>query len=347
MTAPVENPANDVSAARKAYYIVEITKAMEMRKAKRMEESLSPKEMGALSSSDRIVALKHGLLDNFRVIYATHPNLNVLPGVILFVSVFSDNGQGCCTYAMQRMALFFSRSERAIREALHRAVECGALGRDKPRGGRYSHWPVVFRGILDPASSPTWFVDASLPIETTHRKPPSGVAAGRTGSLLPETTGSPLPVTPEASFRYHRKPDDNVFPRVVPREFPGEGAPVGVQAKQQHRATNGQHLPRGKTDWLKELNPEAAARRSYASENVSVSISGKVTIGQAFRAELNGEGYPDAVIDQALVSASRYIEGDNPEKWMKTVRTALGWAKRDNAKADASASKQPVRTFKR
>ena len=37
-----------------------------------------------------------------------------------------------------------------------------------------------------------------------------------------------------------------------------------------------------------------------------------------FRIELLGEGFTDSQIDTALTNACRYIEGDNPEKWMKT-----------------------------
>jgi hypothetical protein len=113
---------HNIGANRKVLYIAEITRAMQARKEKRLEEALAREDLGALSSSDRIIALKHGLLDNYRVLYATFPNMDVLPGVVLFVSIFSDNGAGCCTYAMGKMAQYFSRSERAIRDALHRAA---------------------------------------------------------------------------------------------------------------------------------------------------------------------------------------------------------------------------------
>ena len=89
---------------------------------------------------------------------------------------------------------------------------------------------------------------------------------------------------------------------------------------------------------LAALNPDAAARKHYAQANVTVSRSGKVEIGLDFRTELLGEGFTDSQIDTALTNACRYIEGHNPEKWMKTVRTACGWAKRDDAKASGATS---------
>jgi hypothetical protein len=89
------------------------------------------------------------------------------------------------------------------------------------------------------------------------------------------------------------------------------------------------------------LNPEAAQRKAYAASNVTVSKSGKVTIGPDFNTELLGEGFTAEHIETALANCCRYIEGSDPEKWMKTVRTACGWAKRDAAKLSARPSNKP------
>lgn len=333
MTGPLPDIGHNSGASRKALYIAEITKAMNARKAKRLEETFTPQELGALTSSDRIVALKHGLLDNIRVIYATHPNLDVLPGVVLLVSIFSDHGgqydangrcilpPGSCTYSMTKMARFFSRSERAIREALHRAVECGALNRSKPIGGKYSHWPVVFRSILDPASSPTWFIDASLPV------PP--VQQGTTGSLLPVCQ----PVAPEASFLYHRKPpsgdhrkpDDNVLPRVFPRELPkGEEPPTGpIQPKQP----NGQ----------REMNLAFGGEAAYAEVNITITPSGALEIGHELRNELR-KTYTDEQINAAIDCTLAAMGADrNRVRIMQQIRRQCVFRKSD---ADKGANRR-------
>jgi hypothetical protein len=268
VTAPVADIGHNSGASRKVLYIAEITKAMEVRKAKRLEEALTARELGALTSSDRIVALKHGLLDNYRVIYAMYPNLDVLPGVVLFVGIFSDHGgqydsngrciipPGCCTYSIANMARFFSRSEEAIRLALKRAVACGALNRSKPPGGKYSHWPVVFRGILDPASSPCWFVDASLDPTTT----PSLL-----GVRQPVAHQAPLGYHPKPDGGDHPKPDGNVFPRGLPREHPqGEEPRVEKKEPLQPNQTNGQ----------RETNLGLGGEAAYAEINISISQPG-------------------------------------------------------------------------
>jgi hypothetical protein len=86
----------------------------------------------------------------------------------------------------------------------------------------------------------------------------------------------------------------------------------------------------GKAAMAAALNPEAAERKAYAARNVMVSKSGKVTIGPEFHAELLSEGFTASHIETALANCCRYIEGSDPEKWMKTVRTACAWAKRDD-----------------
>jgi hypothetical protein len=328
MEAVLSFPRTDIvssgNANRKAIYIAEITKAMQARKEKRLHEALTRDQLGALSSSDRIVALKHGLLDNYRVLYATFPNMDVLPGVVLFVSVFSDNGAGCCTYAMARMARYFSRSERAIRDALHRAVDCGTLCRDKPAGGKYSHWPVVFRSILDPASSPTWFVDASLPVEMD------------TGSLLPVRRAD----TPEATFRDHRKPDardhrkpdGNVFPTEdflgggSPRRFlfPDQAAPASVEERRGGRG-------------------EAA----YAEANIAISPSGKLSLGSDLRSDLL-KTYTAEVVDAAVECTLAAMGTDrNKIRIMQQIRRQCVFRNQDASKAKRTPVNQGVKTFQR
>ena len=188
---PAAEIGNSSTANRRAYYILEITKAMEARRAKRLDDALSRQEIGDLSSSDRIVALlKQGLLDSVRVLYATHRKMDVLPGVVMFVHIFSDFRSGCCTYSIPKMAKFLSRSEEAVRLALKRAVDAGVLARElQSVGGRYSHWPVVFRGVLDPASHTTWFVEAALCPNITPqdslggRTPKDSLGTGDQGSF--------------------------------------------------------------------------------------------------------------------------------------------------------------------
>jgi hypothetical protein len=350
MSAPQADIGHNSGASRKAFYIAEITKVLAARKAKNLDDTLSRQELGALSSTDRIIALKHGMLDNYRVMYAMFPQLDVLPGVVAFVTIFSDHGgmydnmgrciwpPGCCTYSMANMAKFFSRSEEAIRQALKRAVKASLLHRHKPNGGKYSHWPVVFKGILDPSSSPTWFVDASLPLG-------AGPPQGSFGCGGPSHRKPPLGDHPKPDGGDHPKPDGNVFPRENILE--GEPSVRDTSRLQPKSPNNKQH----DLDWLQALNVHAAARKAFAVSQIAVGKTGKVTIGAELHAALR-EDFTDSQIERGLEKAARYMEG-GPDKRMASVRAACGWAKDDDRKEEArrqsAVSKlQPVRrTFPR
>jgi hypothetical protein len=104
--------------------------------------------------------------------------------------------------------------------------------------------------------------------------------------------------------------------------------------------------PNGKPGWLPMLNPDAAARKAFAVSQVTVSKTGKVTIGPEFRAALR-EDFTDSQIDRGLEKAARYMEG-GPEKRIASVRTACGWAKEDDRKQSAAGKLQSARrTFAR
>jgi len=96
------------------------------------------------------------------------------------------------------------------------------------------------------------------------------------------------------------------------------------------------------SDMLAALNPDAAARKAYAKANVAVSKSGKVTIGSEFRQELLDEGNAPDQIEAGLALAPKYIHGSDPEAWMKTVRTALIWAKANDRKEAARAPRNSI-----
>jgi hypothetical protein len=89
------------------------------------------------------------------------------------------------------------------------------------------------------------------------------------------------------------------------------------------------------------LNPAAAERKAFARKNVFVSQSGKVTIGDEFRAELKGDGYTHGQIEAALSKVCRHIKGSDHEDWMKTVRSACAWARDDEKKLAGYAQRQP------
>ena len=89
------------------------------------------------------------------------------------------------------------------------------------------------------------------------------------------------------------------------------------------------------------LNPDAAARKAYAQTNVTVSQSGKVSIGEDFRKELIDEGNTDSQIERGLVKAAPFMEG-KPETRMAQVRRGCGWAADEDRKQTAIQRKPGI-----
>jgi hypothetical protein len=264
--------------SRKEFFIAEITKAMEAMKKPQsntngstVEGTLTPKQLGGLNSTQRIIAMKSNALMSMKVIARNYSTADITIGAALFVDFYSDNDSGCSMYSMSKMATFFSRDERTVRDALKRAIRCGVLQRSKAPGGSYRHWPTVFSSLLDPAASTHWYADDSLPVGEFTPAP--------TGESAPVSqrcnTGERAPGGPERGLRGDRREGSDSFPSSFPTSFSlREGAPAGrshaarsptSKAAPRNGARTGKQLDGGQAEWRRHLNPEAAIRAGAAA----------------------------------------------------------------------------------
>lgn len=184
-------------AERRADFIEHLITEWVVRR--RAQDALTREELANLDSTQRIIAQKHSLLDNFAYFYRKNPCADVAPGCLLFVTVFADNNTGACMYSMERIAKFFSRSDRAIRDAMQRLEDDGVMYREK-NGRSYACWPAVHRAFVSDRAHASWFVDALAPRdgkrpsgigEIEHRRQGSGVAKQhrRPSAAIPEAAG--------------------------------------------------------------------------------------------------------------------------------------------------------------
>lgn len=105
-------------------------------------------------------------------------------------------------------------------------------------------------------------------------------------------------------------------------------------SKKEGGAAPKSYRPNGKAEMNAALNPDAAARKAYAQENVTVSQSGKVSIGADFRKALIGEDFTDSQIERGLVKAAPFMDC-KPETRMAQVRRGCGWAADEDRKQAA------------
>lgn len=72
--------------------------------------AMTREELATLNSINRMIALKHALLNNMAEAARKNPNSDIVPSLIAYISVHAEASEiGCCTYAAARIADFFGR----------------------------------------------------------------------------------------------------------------------------------------------------------------------------------------------------------------------------------------------
>lgn len=166
---------------------------------RRLADALSRREIANLDSFGRLLAQQHSLIDNYGHYFATAERADVALGVLLLVTLLCDNPKGCCTLSIPRIAQFYSRSERAISEAIARLETAKVIFVKRSHHKSSSYWPVINRGLGGQKIPPLWFVDARSPPRANGRprvdtpEPDSGgfSETPRTRAQNPPLSGSP------------------------------------------------------------------------------------------------------------------------------------------------------------
>ena len=72
---------------------------------------------------------------------------------------------------------------------------------------------------------------------------------------------------------------------------------------------------------------------AYAHRNIIILPSGKISLGEEFRAELRGT-YTESQIERGLERAPSQAGGADPVKLLNQIRRCCSYAKQDDATAD-------------
>ena len=139
--------------------------------AERQATSLTHSQLGGLESVERLICQKHSLIENCATFYRNNPTTDAATGVLVVITILSDNNNGYCTLGVERLAKLLSRDERRIRDAIKRLVAAGVLNVEAPAGKAYRYWPVVSRDFVDSKASSVWFVDAFSPAPQRRGRP--------------------------------------------------------------------------------------------------------------------------------------------------------------------------------
>ena len=160
MEQRVENNLDD-KAARKARFSEELCHYIAGER--RRQEVLTREQLGKLESLARLQSQRQSLLDNLAEYYARNPRADVAPGLLSLITFFSDNNAGACTLSIERMARFFSRSDRSVTDGLSR-LETSRNVFIERRPERHPHAHAVGPQELRRHSRPTdWIADLRAP----------------------------------------------------------------------------------------------------------------------------------------------------------------------------------------
>lgn len=169
------------------------------------DASLNVGEIARLKKNDRLRAQRASLVDNFAHLFATNKGADLSTGILLLVTYLSDNDQGCCRLTMARMAKFFGRTERAVRDAVVRLEDAGVIRIERTTGRNSSRsWPVINRMFADEGFSIIWLVDARAPGKSVATNPEADFLVG--GTSNPEADFLVHGANPEVGCAPTRKP---------------------------------------------------------------------------------------------------------------------------------------------
>lgn len=166
------------------------------------EEALTCQQLGELNGLGRLQAQRQSLLDNIAHFYSINKRADPAPGVLLLITLYSDNNEGCCSLSVSRMADFLSREPRRVSQAISRLVEDKMVlvasygsGRDTSR-----HYPWVHHSFGTMPDALTWILDVRAPARSWGRPKgqiektqdgPKGDISGKTQDDKCENPGRP------------------------------------------------------------------------------------------------------------------------------------------------------------
>lgn len=121
-------------------------------------ETLSRQEIGAMKAFDRIDAQRKAIIIHLTQYYRDHKRADVAPGVLVIMTLLSDNDKGSCALSQRTLADLFGCHESTIRDAQSRLKDCGAIVMGR---GRYAeNYPVIPRIVTREYNHLVWTIAA-------------------------------------------------------------------------------------------------------------------------------------------------------------------------------------------
>jgi hypothetical protein len=281
--------------------------------------------------------MRNGLLISCIKHCRMNPRAEAKMSILIMIMFLADNATGICYLGVMRMAEIFQRTKTCIINNIAALESDGLIGVNRKDGMLNCYWPLIPAALAEMSANPIWFVDAlsTKPRSRIFKTPDEAIVAAIEDGNLSTTVDRSIAVNPSTaasepvncSERTGQLQRDSISSLNLTSNLGGRP----YQNNRQPAQSNGQ----------RELAIGLGGEAAYAENNVTVSSTGKLVIGEEFRNELR-QAFSDQDIDDAVNSTLAVMGADRSKtRILQQVRRQCGFARRDNGKAAAFAQRKP------
>jgi len=252
------------------------------------------------------------------------------------IAFLTDNGQGLCRLSVVKWMALLKRSRECIIDNL-KGLENDRLILVYRCNGMPNSYTITYPvGLAEIGPNVTQIINAFL----EPAKPRSWTNVSE--AIADATNRSTLPDRSSLPDRSTLTPEPVYFK-------PATGLVESSSISSNHifsPSRGGADTP-AKPNGKAEMAAALGGQPAYANRNIIIADSGKISIGEEFRAELR-EAFTDSQIERGLERAPAQVSGRDPVKLLAQIRRCCSYAKQDDVKAAAKGQSQSAkRTFQR
>jgi hypothetical protein len=299
---------------RRAQFMREITRYVGTLKS---EDALRLEEFRQLSTTQKIIAQRNSVLAGDIRWARANPYADIALAVRNLVNFVADMADGCCWLSAKRIGELYGRDERTIRRYLDRLCSANLMRKVERPGKPQGYFPVIDRGLVDLAASPTWFVDA-------FSAPP--LRAGRPSAENPGHLCPPF-------FEEPRTPDAGVTAKTPDTSCknPGHLCPPESSLRIERKGGGAE----GYTTQLNTSEPAHPAALDAETSDVCWTRDGRIEVANGFKGGLQAD-FPGVNLTDGLAIVAGEQIGDDGKprahglKLMGAIRRKFGYLANDN-----------------
>ena len=261
----------------------------------RLDAALAAEELGQYSGMQKALLLRNGLLVGAVRHCRLNPRADTRMSILTLITFLADNNDGICRLSVTRMCEIFTRSRESIVTSIASLEEDGQIGVNRSGGMPSCYWPLIPAALAELSANPVWFVDAlsTKPKFRSFGTPEEAIAAATQDRSTPLDQSTPPDQYQSGDLTATGQLQSTNRSTLVDALVRNSRA---VSLFLTQLLTQGERPARcNRAQRSAKMNTALGGEAAYAESNIFISPSGKLTIGEEFRAELR-EAFTDSQI---------------------------------------------------